>query len=60
MDTPFLRIEDSGEVIPLGGEVTTVGRGRGADIRLEDPKPKDRNPRREVRNSDKNPVAQRS
>ncbi len=37
MDTPFLRIEDSGEVIPLRGEVTTVGRGRGADIRLDDP-----------------------
>ena len=37
MDTPFLRIEDSGEVIPLRAEVTTVGRGRGADIRLEDP-----------------------
>ena len=36
MDTPFLRIEDSGEVIPLRGEVTTVGRGRGADIRLDD------------------------
>ena len=37
METPFLRIEDSGEVIPLRGEVTTVGRGRGADIRLDDP-----------------------
>jgi FHA domain len=37
VDTPFLRIEDSGEVIPLRGEVTTVGRGRGADIRLDDP-----------------------
>ncbi|HYB17660.1 MAG TPA: FHA domain-containing protein [Streptosporangiaceae bacterium] len=37
MDTPFLRIEDSGEVIPLRGEVTTVGRGRGADIGLDDP-----------------------
>ena len=37
MDTPFLRIEDSGEVVPLRGEVTTVGRGRGVDIRLEDP-----------------------
>ena len=37
MDTPFLRIEDSGEVISLRGEVTTVGRGRGADIRLDDP-----------------------
>jgi hypothetical protein len=37
VETPFLRIEDSGEVIPLRGEVTTVGRGRGADIRLDDP-----------------------
>ena len=37
MDTPFLRIEDSGEVVSLVGEVTTVGRGKGADIRLEDP-----------------------
>jgi FHA domain len=37
VDTPFLRIEDSGKVIPLRGEVTTVGRGRGVDIRLDDP-----------------------
>jgi FHA domain len=37
LDTPFLRIEDTGEVIPLANEVTTVGRGRGADIRLDDP-----------------------
>ena len=37
MDTPFLRIEDSGELVPLRGEVTTVGRGRGVDIRLQDP-----------------------
>jgi hypothetical protein len=37
VDTPFLRIEDSGEVVSLRGEVTTVGRGRGVDIRLEDP-----------------------
>jgi hypothetical protein len=36
-ETPFLRIEDSGEVIPLRAEVMTVGRGRGADIRLDDP-----------------------
>ncbi len=36
MDTPFLRIEDSGEVISLVGEVTTVGRGKGADIRIDD------------------------
>ena len=37
VDTPFLRVEDSGEVISLRGQVTTVGRGRGVDIRLEDP-----------------------
>src|SRR5208282_3423337 len=37
LDTPFLRIEDSGEVFPLRDEVTTVGRGQGADIRLDDP-----------------------
>ena len=37
MDTPFLHIEDSGKVVPLRGEVTTVGRGQGVDIRLEDP-----------------------
>lgn len=37
MDEPFLRIEDSGDVISLANEVTTVGRGLGADIRLDDP-----------------------
>jgi len=37
VDTPFLRVEDSGEVFPLSETVTTVGRGRGVDIRLEDP-----------------------
>jgi hypothetical protein len=37
VDTPFLRIEDSGETFPLSEIVTTVGRGQGVDIRLEDP-----------------------
>ena len=37
MDTPYIRVEDTGEVFPLHGEVTTIGRGRGVDIRLEDP-----------------------
>ena len=37
MDTPFLRAEDGGEVFPLRDDVTTVGRGRGVDIRLDDP-----------------------
>src|SRR6202043_2359372 len=37
VDTPFLRVEDSGEVVSLRGEVTTGGRAQGVDIRLEDP-----------------------
>jgi hypothetical protein len=37
VDTPFLRIEDSGDVIPLASEVTTVGRGKSVDIHLDDP-----------------------
>jgi hypothetical protein len=37
VDIPFLRVEDSGEVVSLRGEVTTIGRGRGVDIRLDDP-----------------------
>ena len=37
MDTPYIRIEDTGETVPLRNEVTTVGRGLGADIRLADP-----------------------
>ncbi len=37
MGAPFLRVEDTGEVIPLLDDVTTVGRGQGVDIRLEDP-----------------------
>ena len=37
MDTPYIRIEDTGDIIELAGEVTTVGRGRFVDVRLEDP-----------------------
>jgi hypothetical protein len=37
VDRPYLRIEDSGSVYELGGEVTTVGRGSGVDVALEDP-----------------------
>ncbi|WP_066369240.1 FHA domain-containing protein [Herbidospora mongoliensis] len=37
MEGPFIRIEDTGEVVPLRPEITTIGRGRGADIRLTDP-----------------------
>ncbi|XRQ05941.1 FHA domain-containing protein [Actinomadura welshii] len=37
MEGPFMRIEDSGLVMPLRPDVTTVGRGRGVDVRLDDP-----------------------
>lgn len=37
MPTPQLRLEESGETFTLTGDVTTVGRGRGVDIALEDP-----------------------
>ena len=37
MDTPHLRLEESGETVPLKDDVTTVGRGRGVDISLSDP-----------------------
>ena len=37
MDTPHLRVEETGEVFPLGNDVTTVGRGAGVDISIDDP-----------------------
>src|SRR6202020_175305 len=37
MEGPYIRVEDSGEVIPLRTGVTTVGRGSSVDIRLRDP-----------------------
>ena len=37
MDTPHLRLEDSGEVFVLSDAITTVGRGEGVDISLDDP-----------------------
>lgn len=37
MEGPFIRIEDSGMLVPLRPDVTTVGRGRGVDVRLDDP-----------------------
>ena len=36
MDRPYLRVEDTGAVFELSGEVTTVGRGEGVDVALED------------------------
>lgn len=37
MDTPHLRLEETGELFPLRADVTTVGRGGGVDISLTDP-----------------------
>ncbi len=37
MPTPMLRCESSGQVFDLGHDVTTVGRGAGVDIALDDP-----------------------
>jgi pSer/pThr/pTyr-binding forkhead associated (FHA) protein len=37
VDTPYLRVEDTGAVFELSAEVTTVGRGEGIDVPLEDP-----------------------
>src|SRR5437763_5454180 len=34
---PLLRVEETGDVFPLRDVVTTVGRGQGVDIRLDDP-----------------------
>jgi hypothetical protein len=37
VDKPCIRIEDTGESIPLRDEVTTIGRGLRVDVRLDDP-----------------------
>jgi hypothetical protein len=37
VDAPHLRLEETGEVFPLGMDVTTVGRGAGVDISIDDP-----------------------
>jgi hypothetical protein len=37
VDTPHIRIEDTGETVPLRSGVTTVGRGLGVDVRLDEP-----------------------
>ena len=36
MDGPYLRVEETGDIHRLDGEVTTIGRGAGADVRLND------------------------
>lgn len=37
MGEPCIRVEDTGAVIALRDDVTTVGRGAGVDVRLADP-----------------------
>jgi hypothetical protein len=37
VEGPYIRIEETGDIVPLAGAVTTVGRGSGVDIRLADP-----------------------
>jgi hypothetical protein len=37
VEGPFIRIEENGTVLPLRPEVTTIGRGRGVDIKLDEP-----------------------
>lgn len=36
METPYVRVESTGQVFPLEGDVTTVGRGDGVDLALDD------------------------
>lgn len=36
MDTPHLRLDETGEIFAFGKELSTVGRGEGVDIRLDD------------------------
>jgi FHA domain-containing protein len=37
VEGPYIRIEETGAVVPLSEHVTTVGRGGGVDVRLADP-----------------------
>jgi predicted component of type VI protein secretion system len=37
MDGPYIRVEDSGLILPLREDVTTIGRGRSVDVHLPDP-----------------------
>lgn len=37
MEDPFIRIEESGAIVALCGDVTTIGRGCAVDVRLSDP-----------------------
>lgn len=37
MEGPYIRIEETGAVIPLSQQITTIGRGASVDIQLADP-----------------------
>src|SRR5260370_7689962 len=37
MDGPYIRVEDSGLIMPLREDVTTIGRGTSVDVHLSDP-----------------------
>ncbi len=37
MEGPYIRIEETGAVIPLAEQVTTIGRGAAVDVHLADP-----------------------
>jgi hypothetical protein len=37
MDGPYIRVEESGAVVRLHPDVTTIGRGRHVDVQLADP-----------------------
>jgi hypothetical protein len=37
MDGPYIRVEDSGLMMPLREDVTTIGRGKAVDVQLADP-----------------------
>jgi hypothetical protein len=37
MDGPYIRVEDSGFMMPLREDVTTIGRGKSVDVQLADP-----------------------
>jgi FHA domain-containing protein len=37
VEGPYIRIEETGVIIPLSGQVTTIGRGGAVDVHLGDP-----------------------
>ncbi len=37
MEGPYIRVEETGAIIPLSAQVTTIGRGGAVDVHLSDP-----------------------